>query len=373
LSLFSFDSIYAQNITIQQKLNLVQNSLITGGAFVVDYQIKGTNLNNNSTLGTLNADLVYDSTKLRFISGTNWSTQLNDNNGYSTNIQSNSVEQNTNGWVRISVIANNVANSSPAGMNLTSNYITVVRLNFIILNSDNPVSLTIKDITNQIGFFDNNGNNPDTYIIYNQFLSTPENIYNTPLPVELSAFNSNISDRNVNLKWITTFEQNNAGFDIERKISDKNSNWNKIGHIDGKGNKVTETKYNFTDSKLPSGKFNYRLKQIDFNGNYNYFYLKNDIEINLPENYDLSQNYPNPFNPMTKIDYALPFDSKVSMELFDILGRSLRTIVNEQQKAGYYSIQLSASNLSSGTYFYRLNTSTNGKNIIITKKLTVVK
>ncbi len=68
----------------------------------------------------------------------------------------------------------------------------------------------------------------------------------------------------------------------------------------------------------------------------------------------LEQNYPNPFNPSTTIKYDLPRDSRVSLKLFNILGQEVATLVNEEQKAGYRSVDWNASNYASGVYFYRL-------------------
>jgi hypothetical protein len=354
-------------------LELIQNNQILGGAFTIDYEIKGTNLTGSSTLGTLNADIVYDSTKLRFINGTNWNTGLDSVNGYSVNIQSNDVEHNSNRWLRISLTAVNVSNSNPAGFNLTGSYFTVVRINFIILNADNPVSLTIKDITNQVGFFANSGNSPDNSIINNLALSPPLIISGQPLPVELSSFNFDVSERNVNLKWSTDFEHNNAGFDIERKSSSKNDGWVKIGRTDGHGNTSSLSRYAYSDTKILAGKYNYRLKQIDVNGNYKYYDLNGIVEIDNPKKFDISQNYPNPFNPTTKIDYALPLDSKVNIVIYDMLGREIKSVVQEQQKAGYYTVQINATDFASGTYFYRMIANANGNNNIITKKLSVIK
>ena len=97
------------------------------------------------------------------------------------------------------------------------------------------------------------------------------------------------------------------------------------------------------------------------------------MEIALPKSYNLTQNYPNPFNPVTKIDYDLPFDSKVALILYDMLGREIKNIVNENQKAGYYTVVVNAHNLSSGTYFHRFIANSSGKNIIITKKMVLLK
>ena len=373
LHIFTTKAILAQVTTTDQKLEIDENSHMIGGTFSVYYEIKGTYLSGSSTLGTLNADIVYDSTQLRFVNGTNWATGLDSANGYALNVQSNEVEQDNNRWVRISIIAKNVANANPPGIVLTASYITIVKINFIILNTDNPVSLTLKCVTNQIGFFANAGNSPDDYIINDQVLSPPQIINVQPLPVEFSSFNFDISGRDVNLKWSTNFEQNNAGFDIERKSSSNKDGWSKIGHTDGHGNSNSISRYNYTDSKISAGKYNYRLKQIDINGNYKYNVLNNIVEIGNPKKFDLSQNYPNPFNPSTKIDYALPLDSKVNIVIYDMLGREITSLVQEQQKAGYYTVQLNAANFASGTYFYRMIANVNGNNNIITKKLSVVK
>ena len=79
-----------------------------------------------------------------------------------------------------------------------------------------------------------------------------------------------------------------------------------------------------------------------------------DQLVTLPTEYELHYNYPNPFNPMTRIDYSLPFDSKVNIQIFDVLGREVATLVNDYQNAGYYTIDFNASNLASGIYFYRM-------------------
>ena len=114
------------------------------------------------------------------------------------------------------------------------------------------------------------------------------------------------------------------------------------------------TNYTFEDKKLFTGKYKYRLKQTDYNGNFMYYNLESDVIIGTPDNFDISQNYPNPFNPISKIDYSLPFDSKVMIIIYDILGREMMKLVNQYMHAGYYTATINGSDFASGVYFYRI-------------------
>jgi hypothetical protein len=196
-----------------------------------------------------------------------------------------------------------------------------------------------------------------------------------PLPVELASFSANVISRDVKLNWTTASELNNAGFEIQKSVvsSQKSGDWTKVGYITGNGTKTTPTNYSFEDKKLNTGKYNYRLKQIDYNGNFEYHNLASIIEVGVPNKFDISQNYPNPFNPTSKIDFDLPFDSKVSLKLYDMSGRELLTIVNEQKTAGYYTVQMIGNNLSSGMYFYRIIAEGNGQKYVMTKKAMLIK
>jgi len=88
-----------------------------------------------------------------------------------------------------------------------------------------------------------------------------------------------------------------------------------------------------------------------------------------PKTFLLEQNYPNPFNPSTTIRYQLPVASEVKLEVYDVLGKKIATLVNERQSAGAYQVVWNASGLSSGTYFYRLQAGT----FVETKKMIMVK
>jgi hypothetical protein len=190
----------------------------------------------------------------------------------------------------------------------------------------------------------------------------------TQLPVELASFSSSVNGNSVNLKWTTVIEENNSGFEIERK--NENSSWVKVGFVNGNGNSNVTHNYSFNDANLAAGKYNYRLKQIDYNGNFEYHNLAGEIFIGVPTKFEISQNYPNPFNPVTKIDYSLPFDSKVQIRLYDITGKEVMTLQNSIENAGYHSVTLNAINLSSGTYFYKI--SAEGENAKFEKTLKMV-
>jgi hypothetical protein len=195
---------------------------------------------------------------------------------------------------------------------------------------------------------------------------------NGPLPVRLSSFTSSVKLNSVTLNWSTASEINNKGFEIERKEINSNDYTN-VGFVDGKGTSNQNNNYSFTDSKLNTGKYSYRIKQVDFNGNFEYFSLNSGIEISTPKKFNLSQNYPNPFNPSTKIDYEIPADSKVQVIIYDISGKEVMQVVNEQQKAGFYTAQFNAGNLSSGTYFYKLTVNGANGSDVLTKKMTLIK
>ena len=192
------------------------------------------------------------------------------------------------------------------------------------------------------------------------------------MPISLSSFGSTVAGRNIKLSWITSSEINNSGFEVLRSSQTDSSKYLQIGYINGSGTVNTPSTYNFEDKNLTSGKYKYRLKQIDNNGNFEYYNLNNTVEIGIPTKFNLSQNYPNPFNPVTKIDFDLPKDSRVSIKVYDMLGREVKTIFDDFRKAGYYTAVFDASSISSGVYFYRIMTDGETK-FIMTKKLVVLK
>jgi hypothetical protein len=194
------------------------------------------------------------------------------------------------------------------------------------------------------------------------------------LPVELTSFNAVCRDKVVELKWRTATEVNNYGFNIERweTGNGKSETWVKIGFVQGYGNSNSPKEYIFADLTPPSGKIQYRLKQIDFDGQFEYSGIV-EVIIESPTQFSLQQNYPNPFNPVTTIKYSIPsvgtgFSLSI-LKVYDILGSEVATLVNEKQSAGNYEVQFDGSKLASGVYFYKLN---NGNHSLV-RKLLILK
>jgi len=126
---------------------------------------------------------------------------------------------------------------------------------------------------------------------------------------------------------------------------------------------------------VQAGKYQYRIKMIDNDGSFAYSKAVETI-ITSPRSTELSQNYPNPFNPSTKINYNLPKDSKVTLDIYNIIGGKVVELVNQEQSAGYYTADVgSSANLSSGVYIYRLTTidKETGNNFTSSKKMTLIK
>lgn len=194
------------------------------------------------------------------------------------------------------------------------------------------------------------------------------NASNGLLPVELTSFTSNVNANNVYLRWTTSSEINNAGFEIQRRefIS---KNWEARGYIDGNINSSEPKVYEFIDRGIEPGIYNYRLRQSDINGNFEYFELAELVSISNPERFELFQNFPNPFNPSTTITYKITESAKVKLTLYDAVGKIVRQLVNEDLDAGYHQYELDASSLGSGVYYYRIESG----NSVDVKSMLLVK
>jgi hypothetical protein len=203
-------------------------------------------------------------------------------------------------------------------------------------------------------------------LAYNVFVDTSD----SNVPVELESFTGKVSGSNVTLDWTTASEINNQGFEIQRSFG---SEFQTIGFIEGHGTTTETQSYFFIDKNVNAGSYNYRLKQVDFNGSLEYSPVIN-VDVSAPNEFSLSQNYPNPFNPSTKIEFSLAVDSKVTLKVFDVLGQEVAFLVNENLKAGAFSVDFNASSFNSGIYFYSLVAeNSDGKIFVLTRKMALMK
>jgi hypothetical protein len=214
--------------------------------------------------------------------------------------------------------------------------------------------------------------NTQIEITYNGNSFNTDNVYwdnlclQYTVPVELTSFAASSNGAEVELSWTTATETNNQGFQVERL--NEGGTFEQIGYVAGFGTTTEPKAYSFIDSKLEAGSYIYRLKQIDFNGSYEYSNEVN-VDVTLPLEYTLEQNYPNPFNPSTTIKYAITEDGFVKLAIYNMLGEEVATIVNNIQKAGRYEVNFNASGLSSGVYVYRIEAA----NFTASKKLMLMK
>lgn len=179
-----------------------------------------------------------------------------------------------------------------------------------------------------------------------------------PLPVELVSFTTLVKSGDIELIWKTATEFNNYGFEIERseKLKAESTKWDKIGFVQGNGNSNSPKEYRFTDNTTTSGSYTYRLKQLDNDGTFKYSKTVEVTVNQIPNNYSLNQNYPNPFNPSTTIAYDILKTGFVRISVYDVLGKEIKLLINEQKNPGRYEIIFDAKELAGGIYYYSIRT-----------------
>ncbi|MDZ7263929.1 MAG: right-handed parallel beta-helix repeat-containing protein [candidate division KSB1 bacterium] len=196
------------------------------------------------------------------------------------------------------------------------------------------------------------------------------------IPVELSAFIAFSSNSVVVLQWTTQSESENLGYYIYRS-STAEGNYCKITNeiIRGAGSSAESHSYKFTDRNVQPGQtYYYKLADVDYAGNMR-FHGPISVTVEAkPSGYSLSQNYPNPFNPETAINFSLKEAGKVTLNIYNLQGQLVRTLVDEEKLAGSYSVMWNGTadngaKLASGIYYYTLKV--NG--FEATNKLTLMK
>ena len=192
------------------------------------------------------------------------------------------------------------------------------------------------------------------------------------VPVELTSFTASANGKEVTLSWSTATEANNSGFEIERRIitGGISGNWNKIGFTPGFGTTTEPKEYSYVDniSGINANALAYRLKQMDFDGSYEY---SDEVFVDklAPAQFVLEQNYPNPFNPTTTIGFGLQSKSNVKIVVLNSIGEEVAVVLNEEREPGFYQVEFNAANLPSGVYFYQLKAGS----YVETKKMILMK
>ncbi len=186
-------------------------------------------------------------------------------------------------------------------------------------------------------------------------------------PVELTSFAANVNNNGqVVLNWATASETNNQMFEIQRTT--ENSEFVTIGFVNGAGTTTEQQQYSYTDRTVDPGTYSYRLKQIDFDGRFDYSNVV-DVDVKGPLTFELKQNYPNPFNPTTNIKYNIPVASNVKLAVYNVVGEEVAVLVNGFVQEGFYEVTFNASSLPSGVYFYKLQSG----NLVQTNKMMLLK
>jgi photosystem II stability/assembly factor-like uncharacterized protein len=181
-----------------------------------------------------------------------------------------------------------------------------------------------------------------------------------PVPVEFTSFTANASQNAVNLAWETATEVNNFGFEVQRSFD--NVSYSTISFVKGKGTTTEKQVYSFTDQVSLTSKTYYRLRQVDFDGRFEYSDIV-EVDNTLPESFSLSQNFPNPFNPSTKIQFSLPQTSDVQLNIYDVRGNLVESLVSGMKSAGYHEVVWNAAKNASGIYFVQIKAGSFVKNI----------
>jgi photosystem II stability/assembly factor-like uncharacterized protein len=278
---------------------------------------------------------------------------------------------NGNSWQNLGIL------SGQSGGNIRAMYIDNQDRIYVAFNLGANVKLIYRSTDNGNSWLEFTEGIPSSQLVYS-LTGNPEDIVFAGtqssgvykgfevVPVELTSFIATAQGNNVELKWETASETNSSGFDVERCT--ESLKWDKIGFVNGHGTTTEPQFYFFNDESLQSGKYQYRLKQVDYDGSFNYSETL-VVNIGIADKFVLEQNYPNPFNPTTKIRFQIADRSFVSLKVFDVLGNEVITPVNEEKPEGKYEISFNGSNLPSGVYFYKL---TAGK-FSETKKLIMLK
>ena len=198
--------------------------------------------------------------------------------------------------------------------------------------------------------------NEGNYNYYSGYgLINIHNAINSTTPVELVSFTGSIVDGSVLLKWETATELNNSGWEIERSFGEPDF-FEKINFVEGAGTSEYPHNYLFKDKPNWYGNYLYRIRQIDFDGTFEYSSAISVEYQRTEKGNSYLAFYPNPFNPECTIIIDLAYDSDVKITAYNILGRQIAQIYSGELYTGRYDFVFDGRNLPSGTYLIVMQT-----------------
>ena len=334
---------------------VVQNDLHTGGNFDVKVQVASSSGSFN--LGISNIVFTYNTAALSPLPLTVTPHNFSGGN-YSTMTLSEPVAG------RLSL--NIVLNSTNNGTIVETAWKDVATIRFTIINQDLFPTLLWRTATpNSTVLFQH-----DNFTLLTNGTLTP--LGDVSLPVALNSFSAMNVNGVVKLLWTTQSEQDNLGFNLFRSESSSGA-YAKINGalIPGAGTSTAPRNYSFTDDRLENGHtYFYQLEDIDINGRITrHGPIEIKVEsVQLPENFYVEQNYPNPFNPSTTIRFGLPEAASIRMQIYNMRGELVRTLVDGQREAGNLSESWDGTSDSgalvpTGIYICRIQNGTSHKSI----------
>lgn len=186
------------------------------------------------------------------------------------------------------------------------------------------------------------------------------------IPVELLSFDAVLDGNDVSLRWATASETNNAGFEVQM---DAGSGYQALAFVDGHGTTTEAHTYSYAVRGLDPGTYQFRLKQIDYDGVFEY-HGDLEVAVETPDRYVLMPAYPNPFNPEATVRFAVRDSAPVTLTLHDALGRQVSTLYNGTPEVNQtLSVQIDGKDLPSGLYLVRLT----GRDFSASQPVTLLK
>ena len=245
--------------------------------------------------------------------------------------------------------------------------------NFVLLNAINhPDTMYIDNTVQWDTQYYYAATSIDQYSNESGFSNSIDTLLHAATPVELSYFACSFIESKVMLNWTTSSEVNNFGFEIQKSIN-ASSGFNKIGFVNGNGTTNDSQDYEYVDEDVTTGIYYYRIKQIDYDGDYKFSNVF-EVSVNIPNKFYLAQNYPNPFNSSTSISYTIPTAGNVQVIIYNMNGKEVYKAVDKFHEAGSYSffwngLSNTGKNLASGVYYYKIWTN----DFSSFKKMTLLK